>query len=57
MSEGPWYDKKLLSIGDLDITVKHAGIGTGTTVAIILVAVGICTFISYRKRKTIAVHA
>jgi len=55
--DGPWFDHKLFSIGDFDVTGKDAAIGTGTLVAIILVAVGICSIISYRKRKSIAIHA
>ena len=55
--DGPWYDHKLFSIGDFKVTGKTAAIGSGTIIAIAFVSCGICSFISYRKRKTIAIHA
>ena len=54
---GPWYDHKLFTIGDFEVKAKEVAIGTGTIVIIVIVSCGICSFISYRKRKSIAIHA
>jgi len=52
--DGPWYDKELFSLGGVDVTAGDAAIGTGVLIAIILIVVAICMFISWRKRKEIA---
>lgn len=50
----PWYDETLFSVGGVEITKKEALIGTAGIVAIIVVVVLVCCFISWRKRKQIA---
>lgn len=52
--EGPWIDRELFKIGDISITNKDVVIGTGTIIIIVLVVFGICSYISWRKRKEIA---
>jgi hypothetical protein len=54
---GPWYDNKLFSVGDFEVTGKTAAIGTGAIVAIIVVSCAVCSFISYRERKSIKIQA
>ena len=52
-----WYDKKLFSIGDFDVTTGDVAIGSGTLALIIVVSVLIFMYISWRNRKKIAATA
>ena len=52
-----WIDETLFSVGDFDVTAKHAIISSGAILVIALVIFAICSYIAYRKREVIAVEA
>jgi len=55
--EGPWIDRELFKIGDISVTNKDVVVGSGTIVIIVIVVFSVCAFISWRKRKEIAIQA
>ena len=55
--EGPWYDKTIMTIDGTPIKTKEVLIGTGGIIAIVLITMAILSYISYRKRKAIAIVA
>ena len=52
-----YNDKKLLTIGGRDITVKETFWAASGTLVIILIVVAICLAVSFWKRKRIAAEA
>lgn len=57
VGEGKWIDTKLFKIGKYQITYKVVAAGTALTVILILIAIAICAFISYRKREKILIQS
>jgi len=51
---GKWFDRKVFSIGDFEVTFFGLAVGAGGLAAIIIVLSCICCCISYRKRHAIA---
>ena len=52
----PWYDRKLFTIADFEVTSGDVAKGSGAFLVFIGVIVGICMAITYRKRHKIAVE-
>lgn len=52
--EGKWYNRKVFSIGDFEVTFFGLAVGAGGLAAIIIIIVVICLCISWRKRAAIA---
>ena len=46
----PWYDRKLFSIADFDVTSGDVAAGSGVTMVIIGIVIGIVMAVTYRSR-------
>jgi len=53
VTDGPWIDRELFSLGDFAVTGKTVVYSSTTAVIIIAVIAAICTGVSWHKRKQI----